>query len=328
MGRQLLSLLGGDPEQTDSSKLLLDDAALRALYETLVLTRVFERTCVDLHQSGELGFYVPALPAAASSAGVAIALHEADWLFPSYRDTAAFFARGGQLDDLLAQLLGVEGDPVRGRQLPGHGGIADGGFVPPSGIVGANIPQAAGVARAMQLRRDTAVAVAVFGHGATEQGSFLTGLSSAVRHQAPAIFICRTGGTERPTVLQRASGMGVETALVDGTDALAIVQTVATARQRALDGAGPTVVEAVIEAEAAERDPIGRFRAFVEYRGLWDAQREEDFIARSETRVIDALEEVRSRPPVAGDAILQDVWADEPWMLQEQRARLGRSGHE
>lgn len=328
MGRQLLSLLGADPGQTDSGKLLLDDGALRALYETLVLTRVLERSCLELHQNGELGFYVPALPAAASSAGAAIALREGDWLFPSYRDTAAFLARGGQLDDLLAQLLGVEGDPVRGRQLPGHGGIADGGFVPPSGVVGANVPQAAGVARAMQLRGDAAVALAIFGHGATQQGSFLTGLGSAVRHSAPAIFICRTGGTERPTVLQRASGLGVDTELVDGTDCLAMAQTVMMARRRALSGDGPTLIEAVIEPEAAERDPIGRFRAFVEYRGLWDAQREDDFIARSETRVIDALEEVRSRQPVPPVTMLEDVWADDPWMLQEQRARLEGRGND
>ncbi|NKB90207.1 MAG: hypothetical protein GKS06_18525 [Acidobacteria bacterium] len=322
MGRQLLILLGGDPNQTESSKLLLDDGDLRTLYESLVLTRVVDQACTDLQQSGELGFYISAMPAAASSAGAAIALEDGDWLFPSYRDLGAYLARGGQLEDLLAQVWGVEGDLVRGRQLPGQGGLPDGRFVPPSGTVGASISQAAGVAHGMQLRQAPNVAMAIFGRGAMDQGSFLTGLATSVRHQAPAIFLCRTRGTERPTALQRAAGLGLETALVDGSDCLAVAQTVATARRRALAGEGPVFIEAVLEPESAERDPARRFRGFVEHRGLWDAQREEDFNRRSESRVLDAIETVRGRPPLSSATMLEDVWAQSPWMLQEQSTRL------
>ena len=65
MGRQLLSLLSPDPESTEAANVLLDDEQLRALYETLTLTRILDGTCARLRQDGRVGFFVPSLPAAA-----------------------------------------------------------------------------------------------------------------------------------------------------------------------------------------------------------------------------------------------------------------------
>lgn len=322
MGRQLLSLLSADPESTEAANVLLDDERLSALYETLTLTRILDDTCVRLHQDGRVGFFVPSLPAAASSAGAAIALHDGDWLFPSFRDAAAYLARGGRIDDFLAQVLGADGDLVKGRQLPGHGSLPGGRFVAPSGAAGTQIQHAAGVALAMQLRGDAQVALAIFGPSAVAQGAFHTGLNTAVRHQVPAIFLCRTLGTEHPPLAERGRGYGLATELVDGMDCLAVANTVATARARAIDGEGPTLIEAVVGGAELEQDAAGRLRGFVEHRGLWDAEREEAFVRRCQDRVLDALEAVDNAGPVSAGGVLEDVWADQPWMLQEQTARL------
>ncbi len=322
MGRQLLSLLSADPESTEAATVLLDDEQLRALYETLTLTRILDGTCARLHQDGRVGFFVPSLPAAASSAAAAIALHDGDWLFPSFRDAAAYLARGGRIDDFLAQLMGAAGDLVKGRQLPGHGSLPGGRFVAPSGAAGTQIQHASGVALAMQLRGDAQVAMAIFGPSAVAQGAFHTGLNAAVRHQVPAIFLCRTLGTEFPPVAARAAGYGLKTELVDGTDCLAVGNAVATARAQALEGGGPTLIEAVIDGAQFEQDAAGRLRAFVEHRGLWDAEREEAFVRRCQDRVLDALEVVENAGPVSAEDVFQDVWAEPPWMLQEQAAHL------
>lgn len=322
MGRQLLSLLSADPESTEAAKVLLEDEQLRPLYETLTLTRVLDETCARLHRQGRVGFFVPSLPAAASSAAAAIALHDGDWLFPSFRDAAAYLARGGRIDDFLAQLLSAEGDPLKGRQLPGHGSAPGGRFVAPSGVAGTQIQHAAGVALAMQLRGDEQIALAIFGPSAVAQGAFHTGLNAAVRQRVPAIFLCRTLGTEHPPIAARASGYGLDSELVDGTDCLAVANSVATARTRAIEGGGPTLIEAVIDPAELEQDAAGRLRGFVEHRGLWDAEREEAFVQRCQDRVLDALEAVENAGPVGAEDILQDVWAEQPWMLQEQSARL------
>jgi len=322
MGRQLLSLLSADPESTEAAKILLDDEQLRALYEALTLTRILDETCARLYQDGRVGFFVPSLPAAASSAGAAIALHDGDWLFPSFRDAAAYLVRGGRIEDFLAQLLGADGDLVKGRQLPGHASLPEGRFVAPSGAAGTQIQHAAGVALAMQLRGDEQVALAIFGPSAVEQGAFHTGLNAAVRHQVPAIFLCRTLGTEHPPVAARGTGHGLETELVDGTDCLAVANAIAAARSRAIDGGGPTLIEAVVDGAELEQDAAGKLRGFVEHRGLWDAEREEAFVGRCQDRVLDALEAVEKAGPVTAEDLLQDVWADQPWMLQEQATRL------
>ena len=322
MARQPLSLLSADPESTEAGKVLLDDGQLRTLYETVTLTRILDQTCARLHQDGRIGFFVPSLPAAASSAGAAIALDDGDWLFPSFRDAAAYLARDGRIDDFLAQLLGTEGDPVKGRQLPGHGSLPDGRFVPPSGALGTQIQQASGVALAMQLRGEAQVALAIFGPAAVTQGGFHTGLDAAVRRRVPAIFLCRTQGTEQPPVATRGGGYGMETELVDGTDCLAVANAVATARAHAIAGGGPTLIEAVADSTELEQDAAGRLRGFVEHRGLWDAEREEDFVRRCQDRVLDALELVESAEPMSHDGLLCDVWAEQPWMLQAQASSL------
>ena len=113
MGHQLLTLLDQDPDKTQVE---LDDASLRSLYEALLLTRLLDASCVQLQGEGRVGFYVPSLPAAASSAGAAVALAGNDWLFPSFRDAAAFVARGGTVDQFLAQVLGSEDRPHHQRR--------------------------------------------------------------------------------------------------------------------------------------------------------------------------------------------------------------------
>jgi 2-oxoisovalerate dehydrogenase E1 component alpha subunit len=194
--------------------------------------------------------------------------------------------------------------------------------VAPSGATGTQIQHAAGVALAMRLRGDEQVAVAIFGPDAVGQGAFHTGLADAVRHRVPAIFLCRTLGTEYPPVAERGEGYGLKTELVDGTDCLAVGNAVTTARALAIEGGGPTLIEAVVAGGEHEQDAAGRLRAFVEYRGLWEAEREEAFVRRCQDRVLDALETAEGAGPATGEDVLQDVWAEQPWMLQEQAARL------
>jgi TPP-dependent pyruvate/acetoin dehydrogenase alpha subunit len=315
MGHQLLTLLDQDPDKTQVE---LDDASLRSLYEALLLTRLLDASCVQLQGEGRVGFYVPSLPAAASSAGAAVALAGNDWLFPSFRDAAAFVARGGTVDQFLAQVLGSEGDLVKGRQLPGHGSLPNGRFVSVSGLAGAQLQQAAGVALAMQCRGDDAVSLALFGPAAAEQAGFSAALLAAARHELPLVLVYRSRVGAQPLAVA-----AMPTTRVDGEDCLAVANEVRKARSRAAEGGGPALIEAVVsDADTGEADPVSRFRTFVEHRGLWDAEREEEFVRRSKERIRRALAAIGDSCPATA-TLFEDVWEDMPWMLRQQAAARG-----
>jgi TPP-dependent pyruvate/acetoin dehydrogenase alpha subunit len=139
----------------------------------------------------------------------------------------------------------------------------------------------------------------------------------------------REGGGDRLlpaiAVAELARARDIESTRVDGTDVLAVVQAVAAARQRALDGAGATLVEAVLgsaaaaDGDGAGGDPVGLLRDYLEHRGIWDAAREEDLHARVRQRLDEAVEAARATGPPPPDSLFTDVYAAPPWMLQEQR---------
>ena len=318
---ELLTVLAADVETIERNVGDLSDADLTALYESLVVTRIVDERCERLQRSGRIGLWVPSGPSAAVSAGAARAFHDGDWLYPSYLDVGAFLMRGGSIEQLLAQVLASRDDLARGRQLPGHGVLPAGRFLSVSGSLAAHIQHAAGTALAMKLRDDAQTVLALFGAAATDQAAFQIGLSTAARYAAPVVFVCRCPSASLAPI---ATANGVAQVSVDGTDMLAVYTAARTAREAALTDAGPTLVEAVVPPGTATAEPAARLRPYLEYRGVWDAGREEEYSRRCEERVAAAVASAETAGPPPTDTMFDDVWAERPWMLQEQSHKLRR----
>jgi TPP-dependent pyruvate/acetoin dehydrogenase alpha subunit len=318
---ELLTILADDVEDTERNVGDLLDADLTALYESLVVTRIVDERCARLQQSGRIGFWAPSGTSAAVSAGAARAFEDGDWLYPSYRDIGAFLVRGGSIEQLFTQVLSSRDDLARGRQLPGHATLPAGRFVSVSGPLATQIQHAAGTALAMKLRNDAHAVLALFGAAATDQAAFQIGLSTAARHAAPVVFVCRCPGVSLAPIVK---ANGVAPVSVDGTDILAVYMAARSAREAAVAGAGPTLIEAVVPKGTEALEPAARLRPYLEHRGVWDAGREEEFGRRCEERVAAAVALAESAGPPPADTMFDDVWATRPWMLQEQSRKLRR----
>lgn len=170
------------------------------------------------------------------------------------------------------------------------------GIMVTTGIVGSSMPIANGLALASQIRNEKRVTVAYFGDGASNIGAFHESLNMAAIWKLPVVFVCQNNrygehtkyelATSAKRVSDRAAGYQIPGVTVDGNDALEMYAAAKTAIDRARDGGGPTLIEAMTfrfyghvfgdndkymekgEKEAAmARDPVVHFRAWLIQEG-------------------------------------------------------------
>lgn len=254
---------------------------LRDLYRLMVVGRRLERQATTLARQGVLGVYASSRGQEACEIGAVAALDEGDWLFPTYRDSLAAFARGVEMADVLALFVGSGQcgfDPRAHRVAPLCTPLAT------------HLPHAVGLAMAASLRHDPVVALALLGDGASSEGDSHEAMNFAGVTGAPCVFLVQNNQyaisvplrrqTAAVSIALRAAGCGIAGAVVDGNDVVSVYACVRDAVQRARGGGGPTLIEALTyrlephttsddparyrsEEEVArwrERDPIDRLR--------------------------------------------------------------------
>jgi 2-oxoisovalerate dehydrogenase E1 component alpha subunit len=325
---------------------------LKRLYRAMLLTRLFDQRGMNLQRQGRIGFFVPSSGQEASQIGVAAAMAGNDWIFPSYRTHSIALYRGVPLRALTDQLWGNARDLVKGRQMPNHFSFRSIRWVSISSPIGTQISQAAGAARAAQVRGDDAVVWAFFGDGGTSSNDFHAGLNFAGVWKAPVVFVCENNHwaisvpeerqTASRTFAEKAVAYGMPGLRVDGNDVLAVQEAAREARERAAKGGGPTLVETVTfrmgphsssddpkryqPAELAEtwkkRDPIERFRAYLKGRKVWTQTWEDALTQEIQDEITKAVEEAEATPPPPVETLFDDVYATIPRMLQEQKDGL------
>ncbi len=273
-----------------------DLAEIAAMYRDMVLARRIDTEAFALQRHGELGLWPPLLGQEAAQIGSARALRSQDFAFPSYREHGVAYCRG-------VPPIGLVGI-FRGTELGGGWDPEEYRVALPQIIIGAQTLHATGYAMGLTFDhavgtgdadRDAAV-ITYFGDGATSQGDVSEALDWAAVHQAPVVFFCQNNQyaisvpLERQTavpIAQRGIGFGVPGIRVDGNDVLAVHAVTKAALQRARDGEGPTLIEAVTyrmgahttsddptryrDASEVEewraKDPIDRVRIYLERNG-------------------------------------------------------------
>jgi pyruvate dehydrogenase E1 component alpha subunit len=313
-----------DEGRADGYEPDLSGEELRSIYRWMVFGRQLDQRGLQLQRQGRLGVWGPMIGQEAAQAGLGYAMKAGDWIFPSYREAIMLGMRGLDLTDLFAYYRGLywPADPVQTGVFPIQIAIGDQSL------------HAVGAGIGFALQKQPRVAVAAVGDGATSQGDFLEALNFAgvfnaqavlfVQNNQWAISVPRKRQTASETLAQKGLAHGVCGVLVDGNDVLAVFAVSQWALERARSGGGPVLVEALTYRIGAHttaddprryqppeeisawqaRDPLPRFRRYLERRSLWDADAEADAVREALARIDSAVVDAESRPVPALEAYI------------------------
>lgn len=225
------------------------------LLRTMLLMRGIEQRAMSLYRQGRVpGSFYDGFGQEAVSAGATFAMAAEDRICALHRDLAAHVVRGTEPERILAQYMGRATGVTGGRDGNVHFGDKDRGLVGMVSMLPDMMLVATGMAMAFKLRREARAALTFFGDGSTSRGDFHEALNWAAVQQLPVIFVLENNqyAYSTPTAQQfavdpveRARAYGMPGVTVDGNDAEAMFEVTRAARARAVEGGGPTLIEAV-----------------------------------------------------------------------------------
>lgn len=330
----------GRPTPAGTAELPAHEALLQGL-AGMVAARRFNEQASALVRQGRLAVYPSSHGQEACQVAAAQVLTGGDWLFPTYRDTAAAVARGVDPVDVLGLLKGdwhSGYDPYECHVAPLTTPLAT------------QLPHAVGVAHAARLRGERTVVLALCGDGGTSEGDFHEALNFAAVFRAPVVFFVQNNQyaisvplarqSAAPSLAHKGVGYGIPGELVDGNDLAALLHVLSGAVARARAGEGPQLVEgrtyrmqAHTNADDATRyrsddevstwaakDPLVRLEAYLRAEGVLDDARAATFTEAAEQvarRTRDGLNRDVEPDP---DDLFRFVYARPTPQLVEQRA--------
>jgi TPP-dependent pyruvate/acetoin dehydrogenase alpha subunit len=236
-----------------SEHLTLDDRV--ALLRYMLLMRGIEERAMNLYRQGKVpGSFYDGYGQEAVSVGATFAMSAQDRLCILHRDLGAHLIRGVAPARILGQYMGREGGVTGGRDGNVHFGDHRVGCVGMVSMLPDMMLVATGMAMGFKLRHEARCAITWFGDGSTSRGDFHEAMNWAGVQKLPVIFILENNQYAYSTPLhqqfavdpvERARAYGFPGISVDGNDVEAMFEATRQARDRALGGGGPTMIEAV-----------------------------------------------------------------------------------
>ncbi len=304
----------------------------------MVLIRRFEERAGEMYARAKIGGFLHlSIGEEATIVGSERALRAEDYLVSTYRSHGDALARGTPPERVMAELFGRVDGCCKGHGGSMHMFDAARRFMGGYGIVGGNLPIAAGIALACQQRDSEDVTLCTFGDGASNQGTFGETLNLAALWRLPVVFMVVNNQFGMGTSLSRHSAvtdlqrkgesLGVPGMRCDGMDILDTHATVGEALARVREDRRPLLVEAVTYrfrghsmadpedyrseeevAEWRERDPIPAFGGLLEREGAITAEQREQIDREAMRRVDDAVEFAERSPLPEPDTLYDDVY--------------------
>jgi pyruvate dehydrogenase E1 component alpha subunit len=325
----------------------LTTADRTALLRYMLLMRGIEARAMTLYRQGKVpGSFYDGFGQEAVSVGAAFAMAAEDRLCILHRDLGAHIVRGVTPARILGQYMGRAGGVTGGRDGNVHFGDRTLGCVGMVSMLPDMMLVATGMAMAFKLRGERRAALTWFGDGSTSRGDFHEAMNWAGVQRLPVVFVLENNQFAYSTPVdqqfavdpvRRADAYGFPGESVDGNDAEAMFDAVRRARERAVDGGGPTLIEAVtmrmhghaahddmkyvpkdLVARWQERDPIDRQESRVRELGIdTDALRAE-IEDEIEAGVREALQMPMPDPATATGGVFADAAeplgdGDAPW---------------
>ncbi|MBE7034550.1 MAG: thiamine pyrophosphate-dependent dehydrogenase E1 component subunit alpha [Ruminococcaceae bacterium] len=312
------------------------------IYRKMWEIRDFEETAWTLFTENKLRGSVHLYTGEeAVASAVCAQLCDEDYIASTHRGHGHCIAKGAELDKALAELMGKATGYCKGRSGSMHIADFSKGNLGANAIVGGGIPIATGGALAIKMQKRDNVAVAFFGDGASNQGTFHEAINLAAVWKLPIIYICENNqyamtvpvwqSTSVENISDRAAGYGIAGETVDGNDVCAVYEAFARAKERALKGEGPTLLECKtyrwrghwtgdpepyrtkeeVEDWKTNKDPIPRFREYLITNKL-ATKKELDTIEKEVAKQMEAAVEFAMNSPEPDPAhVLDDVFYEE-----------------
>jgi len=336
-----MSLLSSTSQQAKHQQLGLGDEKLVAMYSHMLTARMFDERLMLMQRAGKINFHVSGIGQEVAQVAAAYALdRDNDYFLPYYRDYGFVLSVGMTLRELFLSAFAKAEDPNSGgRQMPGHFGSKRLRIVTGSSPVTTQVPHAVGFALAAKMKKKNFVSFATFGEGSSNQGDFHEGSNFAAVHKLPVILMCENNqyAISVPVhkqvagkISDRALGYGMHGERVDGNDALEVYRVVKEARDRAINGEGPTLIEAMMyrlsphstsDNDLAYRtkeevdhhralDGLPRFRMYIEELGLWNEELERELREEIKKQLDEASNYADKAPFPTPESVLDHVYAD------------------
>ncbi|TFB19537.1 pyruvate dehydrogenase (acetyl-transferring) E1 component subunit alpha [Filobacillus milosensis] len=316
----------------------INEELVKKLYYHMSRIRLFDRKAISLQRQGRIGTYPPFEGQEASQVGSVLALDSEDWVFPTYRDHGATLTFGADMTRTFLYWNGrAEGCvPPEGKNI-----------FPAAVPIATQIPHAVGAAWAEKRKGTKNVAIAYFGDGATSEGDFHEGLNFASVFKTPTILFNQNNRyaisvpvekqMNSKTIAQKGLAYDIPSVRIDGNDVFSVYFETKKAVERARQGEGPTLIEAVTWRTGAHTtaddptkyrpegqgedviNPIERLENYMKNNDFWD----EKWIAKIETELTEevesALEAMEKYPPANPEDLFDHVFTNTPSQLVEQK---------
>lgn len=303
----------------------------------MALIRRFEQEAERQYQRAKAGGFLHlAIGHEATIVGTVSAMRDDDYLIGTYRTHGHALARGTAANNVMAELFGRVDGTSAGRGGSMHIADVERRFMGGYGIVGGNLPLAAGFALSSQYNGDDTVTVCMLGDGATNTGNFGETMNLAALWKLPVVFLVENNlygmGTsiERHSALtdlsRKAEGYGIEGERIDGMDVLEVRDRVAhhialarekgptlveafTYRYRGHSAADPEIYRKKKEVEEwKERDPVHTFADRCEKEGTLTREDIEKIRADAEETVKKSVEFADSSPEPALETLYDELY--------------------
>ena len=317
----------------------LDAGTARDLLATMWRIRRFEERMATLHQRLLVhGLIHLSIGSEGVAAGVCRQLRDDDEIYSGHRAHGHVLAKGAPMDRVMAELMGRSAGLCQGLGGSMHLVDVEHGVMGATGVVGGNLPIAAGGALAAKIRGGDQVTVVFFGDGAVQAGHFAETVNLAALWELPLILVCENNGmaefttraehTTVDSVCDVVAPYGFERQVVEGADVPKIWRAFNGYLEKARTGTGPFLLEckthrrrghyegdplasrnALNDAEWAKLDPIAQLEALATKRGWIDEESAQELTAAADAEVDRAIAFGRASEPLTPAEASQLVYA-------------------
>lgn len=316
----------------------LTNEQLVQAYKQMLFARTADLMAVSYQRQGRMFTYPPNLGQEAISIAAGMVVQENDWFIPAFRELSAWIAKGATLQEIFLYFKGNE----YGSRFEKANRM-----LPVSVPIASQLLHGVGIAYAMKYKGEKSISFSVVGDGGTSEGDFHEACNFAAVWKVPAVLLIQNNQfaisvplrmqTVSKSLAIKAVAYGMPGIQVDGNDLLAMYDVLQYAREYAIAGNGPVLIEAVTYRKGAhttsddptryrtkeeeesweKKDPVKRLQTLLIKKKLWDPAEEEALIADYKKKIDNDFSAAENYDPYK----LEDVFG---WMFKEMPDELKR----